>query len=161
VAGGEAPRQECGLDHYSTRELRRAAPSFDKRDGHLGDAATGGGRFPREFDQKRIAVRGDRMQRKLLEEFAAPAPKATRAIGNPQAGDRANIAVRERAQQFAMFRLVLNAPTWYIARANEEVRVCGGVQQPGNVDRIVRQVRIHLTDHRCVCAQRALHAVDT
>ena len=147
MAQDQLPRRDQRLDQDAARQLRRADPALDENDRRLDDPQPGVRGHERDIEQERVAVRDNAVERQRGQRFAAPAAIAGGDVVQLQAGDGANVEVRERAEDDAAQRPVHDADAVQVARADHEVGAGGGrVDHRRQVLRIVRQVRVHLAD---------------
>ena len=118
-------------------------------------------RLEEHLDEERVAVRDHAVERQARERLAPPAAEAARAVARRQPRDRADVAVRERAEKDPVQRPVHDADAVQIARADHEVVVAARPRAPaGTPDRARGRRPSGRSDRRRSCAKRVLQAVD-
>src|SRR4051812_17213419 len=144
LSSEQAPWQHHRFGDHASGQLRRALPALDEGDRHLDDPGARTPRLPRHFHLKRVSVRQDPVERQAPQQLAPPAAEAAGAVADRQPGDRTHVPVRECAEQQPAAGPVAQPATRHVARADDQVGVRSGLEQPRQLRRIVRKVGVHL-----------------
>jgi hypothetical protein len=154
-------RDDQRLDQDRCRNLRLPELALDEDDRHLADAVAAPLGLVEHLDQEGVAVGDHAAERQPCERLAAPAPVAAGAIAWRELRDRADVLVREGAEEDAVQRPVHHADALEVARTDHHVVLRGGGRERREVLRVVREVGVHLADQIDVSlCHGTLQAVD-
>ena len=156
----QPPRRGRRLDQHGAGHLGLALPALDEGDRHFGDPAAVAVRDEQHLHQERIPVGKELIERQRRQRRSLPAAVARRAVVRADAGDGADVGIREPAEDVPLERPVQDRAAGNVARPDHHVRVLGGREERGQLRRVVRQVGVHLADQVDRFGQRLLHAVD-
>src|SRR4051794_19529880 len=118
-----------------------------------------GGRVE-HFNQKRVALGPETVERQLRERFTPPAAISAGAVAWRQSSHGTDVDVRGAAQYPTPPRPVQHGAAGNISRADYHIGAGGRGDQRREITRIVRQVRVHLTDHVDRTLQRQSDSID-
>jgi hypothetical protein len=124
-------------------DLRDAVRALLEQDRHLGDAEAVAVDAAHHLLEERVAGAAHAEGVHGLEHLSAVAAEARGAVAHGQPEQRARVEVREAREHAAVQRPVRDAAACDVARADHEVRVPAGVEDRGQVARVVAAVAIH------------------
>jgi hypothetical protein len=163
---GCGPRTRPQLDHAPGRlerdlrgHLRAAGLTVAEHDRQLDDLQPEPQGAVRQLDLEAVAVGTDRAVAELPQPLCAEALEPAREVPDRHAEHGARVPAAEARDEPARRGPVLDAAAVDVARAEDDVGApAGGVQQPRQVGRVVREVRVHLDDVAGAASERVVEA---
>src|SRR3954451_4559850 len=132
------------LEHDPAAHLRAAMLAVDERDRDLDDAEAGAERAVGALDLEDVTLGGDRVEVERLEHGTPIAPEAAGHVPYGDAEQHPRVPRAAARDEAAHTAPVAHAAALHVARPEHQVGIGGGGDQPRNVLRVVREVRVHL-----------------
>src|SRR4051812_1458830 len=159
VVAAQARHEPHRLERDPRRHLRPAVEPVAEADGDLTDAEAPAHGAVGQLDLERVAARADRRQVDLLQDLAPEALEAPGEVAHPEPQDAPRVPGAAAADDAPHEPPVLDAAAIDVPGAQRDVGVAAhALQQPGEVRRVVREVRVHLEHVAGAALERAREA---